>query len=96
MLSAMSRAVIGACVSLEGEMRPDALLFGEGGSRVIVSAEPAQAAAVIAIARELGAPAREIGRVGGRNLMINAVLGVDLAELYQRWTHALPALMGEE
>ncbi len=88
--------VIGACVRLEGEMRPDALLFGEGGSRVIVSVEPAQAAAVIAIARELGAPAREIGKVGGRNLMINTILGVDLAELHQRWTRALPAMMGEE
>ncbi|MFA4874050.1 MAG: phosphoribosylformylglycinamidine synthase subunit PurL [bacterium] len=87
--------VIGASVTLSDDLRPDVLLFGECGARIIVSTTPANAQAVIAIARELGAPAKEIGKVGGRMLAINNFVSIAVAELHQRWTEALPKMMGE-
>ncbi len=87
--------MLAATVTLTDDVRPDVLLFGECGARIIVSTTPADAQAVIEIARELGAPAREIGRVGGRMLAVNNLISVAVAELHQRWSSAMPKLMGE-
>ncbi len=88
--------VMGARVKLDEYMRPDVLLFGEQGARIVVSARPEDAEAVISIARELGAPAKRIGTVGGRTLDIEGMLSVDTADLYKRWSGSLEEMLGEK
>ena len=75
-----------------------ALLFGEGQGRIVVSTADA-AAVVLAIAREHGVPARQIGTVrpGPRELRI-AVGGTRVARLLERlaaaYHGAIPGAMG--
>jgi phosphoribosylformylglycinamidine synthase len=49
---------------------PDAVLFGESASRVVVSVGPDERAAFIQMAAEAGVPAQVIGRTGGAQLRI--------------------------
>jgi phosphoribosylformylglycinamidine synthase len=70
-----------------------AALFGESASRAVVSVTPANLAAVLAMAAELGVPAEEIGRTGGDRLTV-AVAGTpaidcSVAEAEQIWANAL-------
>ncbi len=70
-----------------------AALFGESASRALVSVTPANLAAVLAIAAELGVPAEEIGRTGGDRLTV-AVAGTpaidcSVVEAEQIWANAL-------
>lgn len=88
--------VLGAKVKLDEDIRPDVLLFGEQGATIIVSTRPENAEAVIAIARELGAPAKRIGTVGGRNLEVEGMLSVDLADLHSKWSNSLEEMLGEK
>ena len=87
--------VLGATVVLEDALRPDALLFGESASRVIVTVAPENVETMLTIARELGAPAKKIGTVGGRMLVVNQLLAVDLAELKDKWLETYPKLFGK-
>ena len=80
---------------MDSHIRPDVLLFGESAARIIVSAKPEDADAVISIARELGAPVKRIGTVGGRLISIKDILSVDLAELHAHWSGAMKEMMGE-
>jgi phosphoribosylformylglycinamidine synthase len=48
-----------------------ATLFSESASRVIVSAEPARAHELLALAARAGVPASVVGRVGGNHLRIS-------------------------
>ena len=43
---------------------PEGLLYGEDGARVVVSADPREVAALLALAGEHGVPAHRAGRVG--------------------------------
>jgi phosphoribosylformylglycinamidine synthase II len=88
--------VVGAKVKFDEDIRPDVLLFGEQGARIVVSAKPEHADAVITIAREHGAPARRIGKVGGRSLDVEGMLSVDLAELHSKWSNSLEKMLGEK
>ena len=75
-------------------MRPDALLFGESASRVILTVAPEDAETMLTIARDLGAPAKKIGAVGGRLLVVNQLLAVDVAELKSKWLETYPKMFG--
>ncbi|MFH1829158.1 MAG: phosphoribosylformylglycinamidine synthase subunit PurL [Pseudomonadota bacterium] len=88
--------VLGLEVDLEEHIRPDVLLFGESAARIIVSAKPEDADAVISIARELGAVARRIGTVGGRLISIKGILSVDLADLHARWSQAMKEMIDDQ
>ncbi|HQC51396.1 MAG TPA: AIR synthase related protein, partial [bacterium] len=96
--SSISRpdGMIGAKVQIEGDMRIDALLFGEAASRIVLSVDPSNADQVISIARELGAAAVKIGVVGGAKLEINDCISSDLGSLYQAWCATIPAIVGEK
>lgn len=61
---------LGARVSLDDDLRPDALLFGESQSRVVVSIEGKNLDAFKEIANRVGAPVTFLGLVGGKDLMI--------------------------
>src|SRR5690348_5587266 len=54
---------LGADIALEDTLSAEHALFGENGARAIVSLAPENLAALIAIARQYGVSAREIGKV---------------------------------
>ncbi len=61
---------LGAQVTLDDDLRPDALLFGESQSRVVVSIEDKDLDAFKEIANRVGAPITFLGLVGGKDLKI--------------------------
>ncbi|MEO6953312.1 MAG: AIR synthase related protein, partial [Polyangia bacterium] len=62
--------LVGAHVSLDSDIRPDCLLFGEAPSRILVAYDESREADVERIAQEQGAPFKRIGRTGGGSLAI--------------------------
>ncbi len=71
-------------------LRPDALLFGETQSRVLVSAEPKQKESVIRLAHEHQIPIYQIGRVEGDRLLLGDLVELKMEEAYSIWQNALP------
>jgi len=88
-------AVIGAEVRLPGAGRPDALLFGEAPSRILVSLDPSDREACERIAREAGAPFAVIGRVGGDRLRIDDRIDLPLGEIHAAWRDGLTRALRE-
>ncbi len=93
---------LGAAVTLpEGEagLRPDARLFGESPSRIVLSASAENAARIEAMAKEAGAPVAVLGTVGGDALTIGAEgaewISRPVMEMEQTWRGALRGLLGE-
>jgi phosphoribosylformylglycinamidine synthase II len=84
---------IGARVTLDDSIRPDALLFGESTGRVI--ATTTQPDALLALAAELEVPARRIGTTGGDSLRVAAASGeawidAPVARLRAVWENGIP------
>ncbi len=84
---------IGARVSLEDSIRPDALLFGESTGRVITTTS--QGDALLALAAEYEVPARRIGTTGGDGLWIGAAsdepwIDTAVAQLRAVWENGIP------
>ena len=86
---------------LRDTIRPDALLFGESTGRVIATTKSPQA--LLALARDLGVPAREVGETGGEHLRIGTGSGVPssreggvfsidvpVSTLCETWARAIP------
>ena len=86
---------LGCRLDLAFALRPDALLFGEGQSRILVTAAPDKAGAVLELAAKRGAPASRVGEVGGDGIRIacSGEILVDLpaAEAHALWSGAIPA-----
>ena len=61
---------LGCRVALASKLRPDALLFGEDASRIVVSYSEGAREQVAAICKASGAEFEEIGQVGGASLVI--------------------------
>jgi phosphoribosylformylglycinamidine synthase len=71
-------------------------LFSETQARALVAAPASHFDRVMEAAQAAGVPAREIGEVGGGELVVEAdgeTLRVDVAELRQAWATALPRLL---
>ena len=91
---------IGATIDLSGipAARLDGLLFGETQSRVVISVAHPQASKVLGQAKILGVPARNIGVVGGPDLIIKSA-GPELkrttAELHDAWWNAIARAMSQ-
>ncbi len=90
--------VHGAAIDLRhwAEITPRALLFGEGQGRVIVSTS--RAADVLAIAKQHGVPARQIGTVeraaaGLRILIVGGELKADVEQMARAFHDAIPSIM---
>ena len=83
---------LGAEVSLDVELRPSALLFGESTGRALVTFASGAESAVRAIAQQSGVPLQVIGRVGGDRLRIAAgghtLVDESVASLAEVWTTA--------
>jgi phosphoribosylformylglycinamidine synthase len=85
---------LGAQVAVEGEANAEHALFGERGGRAIVSVVPGNVAAVLAIARQYGVGAREIGKVTRDNTLRieykeRAVIVAAVSTLQDTWAHSL-------
>jgi len=92
---------IGATLALRDTIRPDALLFGESTGRVIATTKSPQE--LLALARDLGVPARDVGETGGEHLRIGpgggalwspggGALWIDIpvSTLRETWARAIP------
>lgn len=92
---------LGADVTLPNEraLRPDALLFGESQSRVVVTARGSAVSAVLALCAEFGVPCTQIGHVTRGSLVIrvseSTLIDLPVAELAQTWRDAILCLMSQ-
>jgi phosphoribosylformylglycinamidine synthase len=82
----MGDAPLGAKVKLDAAgLRPDALLFGEDASRVVLGVAPEQAAEVERQARDSGVPLSWLGETGGERFAVEGLLDVPVAEVAAAW-----------
>jgi phosphoribosylformylglycinamidine synthase subunit PurL len=85
---------IGAAIELEGAIRPDALLFGESQSRIILSLRRRSLGRVRELAATADVPLTVLGEVRGRRLVIGPLIDCGLDELRRAWETALPRRLG--
>jgi phosphoribosylformylglycinamidine synthase len=86
------RGPLGAEVELPGAMRPDALLFGESASRILVTVRREDEARAVAMARSHSAPCAPIGRVAADRIRIAAGaarIDVALPDAAAAWENGL-------
>jgi phosphoribosylformylglycinamidine synthase len=85
---------IGCELDLNDVWRPDALLFGETQSRILVTAKSSKLKKLLALARKKGVKAAAIGKVGGKKIRISlkgkALVNVPVEEVYKEWKEAIP------
>ena len=84
---------LGAVISLESALRPEALLFGEEPSRIVISFAPERRAEIEQRAAALGVPLAMIGATGGDRLSIAGHLDVPVASLAKAYFGGLPAVL---
>jgi len=85
---------IGAVLQLEGAIRPDALLFGESQSRIILSLRRRHLPRLREMASRADVPITVLGDVRGTRLVIGTLIDLPIAELRRVWAEALPRRMG--
>jgi phosphoribosylformylglycinamidine synthase subunit PurL len=83
--------MLGVKVALDFPARKDTVLFGEGGGRVVVSYDPDNADAVLAMAKSHGLPLEVVGVVSGDSLQINDTINVSLSDLAATFYNSLPS-----
>ena len=69
--------------------RRDAVLFGEGQSRIVVSCKPADASQVEKLAAESDVPVWRLGVVGGKRVQWSGSFDLSIEEVTGAWTTAL-------
>jgi len=84
----------GCTVTLPGEGRVDARLFGEDGARIVVAYDASNASAVKGIADKLGVALTEIGQTGGDRLVIADAIDVELTTLREGWENGFTDAVG--
>ncbi|MDP2905423.1 MAG: phosphoribosylformylglycinamidine synthase subunit PurL [Candidatus Omnitrophota bacterium] len=81
---------IGAEVELTGvKMRPDALLFSESQSRIILSVKQKDVKKVLQIAKKNKTPVWLIGKTGTEALKINNLVDVSVNRMHEAWAGAI-------
>jgi phosphoribosylformylglycinamidine synthase len=94
---------LGCRVSLKSSLRPDALLFGEDVSRVVIAYPKEQAARVAELCKKASAELVEIGEVVGNAFVVERIvdgtaperqIDVPVATLKEAWRTAIPKLVG--
>jgi phosphoribosylformylglycinamidine synthase len=84
----------GCEVDLADKIRPDALLFGETQSRIVVTCRPTRLGRLLEIAAARGVPAKSIGRTGGRDIAVSQrgreLLRVAVDRAFRVWKDSLP------
>jgi len=87
-------AGLGAVLQLEGAIRPDALLFGESQSRIVLSVRRRHLPRLREMASRADVPLTVLGDVRGTRLVIGTLIDLPIAELRRVWADALPKRMG--
>jgi len=93
---ALAESCIGGGIGFVGEAeaagqpaRLDAVLFGEGQSRFVLSCKPSDLDALAALAAEHAVPLRRLGTVGGDRFDWSPSLSLTLAEVTRAWNREL-------
>jgi phosphoribosylformylglycinamidine synthase subunit PurL len=84
---------IGAIIKLDGDIRTDALLFGESASRIIISVESKVKDELEGILSSSGLIYQYLGKTGGKRLIINSEIDLGMKEIKDRWEGAIPCSM---
>jgi len=88
---------LGAVVNVETSLRPDVALFSESQSRILLSARPEKADALVVLLRERGVVCSVLGRVGGTDLVVKVNgrdgIAAPVEELRKVWKEAIPCLL---
>jgi len=80
----------GANITLDGDMRTDALLFGETQSRIVISISPDNREKIESLCRKHGVSCTLLGQVKGDALIINDYINSGIRELTDLYTRAIP------
>jgi phosphoribosylformylglycinamidine synthase len=86
---------LGAEVELEADIRPDAWLFGESQSRIVLSLRKKHVNRLRELARAADVPCTVLGEVRGRRLRIGSLIDVSTTDLRAAWANALAQRMEE-
>jgi phosphoribosylformylglycinamidine synthase len=88
---------LGAKGEIQNEhIRKDTLLFGERQGIVILSCDMQNADKILAISKQHGLEAKQIGTVGSDRLIIGDLIDESVEDLYSIYSTALSAALGEE
>ncbi len=87
---------LGAEIELEASIRPDAWLFGESQSRILMSLKSRDLSRLREIAAEQDVHLAVLGTVRGNRLRIGQLIDSDVQELKEAWSGALGKLMAGE
>lgn len=75
-------------------LRAEAVLFGESAGRILLSADPKDAKAILALAKHLGVVAARVGTVKGSRLRIMSWLDEPVEALREAWRSGLKRQLG--
>ena len=77
-------------------IRPDAILFGEDQSRIVLSAHPEHAEKILELAGHRSVKATVLGKVGGSDLKVAGYIDLPVKELGAVYNSAISRLVGDE
>ena len=85
---------LGCEIEIGVDLRPDAALFGETPSRILVTVKPGRRSALLGLAGELGVPAAVLGTVREKALRFSAqgrvIVDAAVRDARAVWTDAIP------
>ena len=89
-----SGAKIGCVLDLEDDIRPDALLFGESQSRIVVSLRSEDLPALLRLAKRKKVAIKVLGKTQGQRIAIRhagrEVVNLPVESLFAAWKDAIP------
>jgi phosphoribosylformylglycinamidine synthase subunit PurL len=83
----------GFAVTVDGDMPPHVLLFGESASRVVVSVSPEREGSLRGLAATRGVAFQRLGETGGPRAVIDGFVDATVADLTEVWEQAIPRLL---
>ncbi len=90
----LSGTGIGCVLELEDTIRPDALLFSETQSRLLVSTSARNLPQLLNLAEERAVPAKAVGQAGGQEFIVRRsgreLIRLPVEQIYDVWKKALP------
>ncbi len=92
--SLLSKNKIGFTVSLEDNIRPDALLFGETQSRIVVTVKRENLERFLDLSKKRKVKVKVIGETGGERIIIShqnkKLIDIPVGDAYRAWKNAIP------
>ncbi len=86
---------LGFRIDSDESVRKDAFLFGEAQSRVVVSVKPGDEGALAEMLAQTEVPFTVLGRVEGKDAVVDGASFGSIAELDALYERTLPGMMGE-